>query len=110
MEEGPGALRNNLRAGDLAFSPPTLTFLFPLLFPDTLCRKPSQGGHLQKMAGSQGRREDHLCGAPGDPALPLALNRNLQTQGPDTAPGPTGSGLGHFLYWNLASLRGKWVA
>lgn len=48
----------------------TLTFSFPFLSPDPLCRKPSKGGHLPKVAGSQGRREDHLGGAPGDSALP----------------------------------------
>ena len=52
------------------------------------------------MAGSQGGREDHLCGAPGDSAgpPPHLLSRSLETQGPDSALELTGSEWRHFPF------------
>lgn len=43
------------------------------------------------------------------PSPCLLPNRSLETQGPDTALEPTGSGLRHFPFWTSASLPGKWA-
>jgi hypothetical protein len=73
-----------LRAGALALIP-ALTFL-SLLSADPLCRKSSQSRHLPKMAGSQGRREDHLRGPAGDPVLPHLLTRAAGSQAESFSP------------------------